>query len=225
MTRDQYLQKKGEQEKQAKVHRKNCAQCRKPEVICYCSQIKPFDSFPTFAILIHKMESRRIIATGRIAHLSLSNSHLIEGLEFSENEDVNALINNPLNHCVVLSPGPTSLNLSECSEVEREAVFPKNKKPIVFVLDGTWAQARRMKRLSWNLRALPSICFTPASLSRFSVRHQPAEFCYSTIEAIHEVIKLLSPKSNYEGLLAPFYSMVSKQEEFVKYGGGRLKRV
>lgn len=151
-----------------------------------------------------------------MAHLCLSNSRLIQGIDFSHHETVNGLIDDPENDCRVLAPGPTAINLSTLSLSERRNLFPSTKRLIVFVIDGTWTQARRMLSLSSNLRALPRVCFTPTTPSQFWVRQQPAEHCYSTIEAIDAFLELVFPEEREtpSRLLAAFSHMVRQQMEF-----------
>jgi len=191
-----------------------CRQCRQPIFGCFCSQLKPFDPQMTFVILIHPIEVKRRIATGRMSHLMLKGSYLIEGQDFTNNSKVNALIADQRYEPFVLYPGATSNDL--CKFV------PSSKKPLIFVIDGTWATARKTMRQSLNLHRLPRYCFLPTEPSRFRVRKQPAINCVSTIEAIYQSIEVLSPvlgcsieKREYAGLLRVFDSMVEEQLKHV----------
>ena len=94
---------------------------------------------------------------------------------------------------------------------------------MVFVIDGTWATARKTMRLSQNLHALPRVCFTPPARSNFQVRKQPKAECYSTIEAVHHTIELLGPAAGFDllarkhdSLLRVFSVMVNRQIAFLK---------
>jgi DTW domain-containing protein YfiP len=171
--------------------------------------VKPFDPGVQFVILIHPIEARRRVATGRMAHLSLRGSILIEGIEFSGHPQIRELVSSPENHCVILYPGRNSTDLSH----EGAAFIPNGKKLVVFVIDGTWATAGRMIR-SEDLRGLPSISFTPSTRSRFRVRRQPAAECLSTIEAIHRTIDLLGTTQDHDRLLTVFDKMVEFQLGF-----------
>jgi DTW domain-containing protein len=204
--------------------RSYCAKCKKPLSTCYCSAVSTFESSALFAILMHKEERRKAVATGRMAHLCLTNSLLFEGINFTEHDEVNALIQDPRKHCIVLAPGPHSVNLSKISIEERQLLIPIDKQPVVFVIDGTWSQARTMRRLSKNLQKLTSFCFSPAKPSAFLVRKQPAEHCYSTIEAIHTYISLMNPDENpvYNHLLTTLSFMVNQQIKYEEvYGTSR----
>ena len=192
-----------------------CWNCRQPESACYCALLKPFDPQIEFAILIHKIEARRRIATGRMSHLLLKNSHLIEGSEFNDHPLVNALIARKDATAMVLYPGPGSQNLTH-------APIEGTSRRIVFVIDGTWATARRTMRLSANLAKLPRVCFDPVRKSRFEVRKQPADHCVSTLEAIHQTIELLGASQGFDTsarthdhMLDVFSSMVARQKKYV----------
>lgn len=204
-------------------YRSLCQVCIQPQFSCYCPHIETFDAKINFVVLIHPIEVRRRIATGRMSHLTLKDSHLIEGQNYSNNKDVNQLINDPAYHSVILYPGVKSKNLTPLSNDERTELFPKNKKLRVFVIDGTWATARKMVRLSENLHQLPRVGFSPPGPSNFRVRKQPHEGCYSTIEAIHHMIELVGhtqgfdPKTReHDKLINVFDAMVERQLEFIR---------
>jgi DTW domain-containing protein len=181
--------------------REVCWTCRRAKAVCYCARIKPFEAGIRFVILIHKEETRKSIATGRMAHLCLKNSLLFEGTDFTEHEGVNRIIDE--GNAVVLYPGEASLDVTEGIALPPPAT--------VFLFDGTWSQARRMRRLSRNLARLPAIRFTPPDRSRFHVRKQPWEHCYSTIEAIHWLLEKNRPDDRHASLLEVFDYMVSLQ--------------
>lgn len=218
MNVQEYKRVREERLRAEKIYRQRCMRCRNPQRTCYCAELAPFVSNPRFVILIHRDEARRTIATGRMAHLSLKNSGFFEGTDFSDHPEVNAILQDPNNHPVVLYPNLRAVNLSRKTPAERRALFPEGKQLVVFVLDATWGQAKRIKRLSRNLSSLPMICFTPPKLSGFLVRKQPHDGCYSTIEAIHHLIELVGePETDqHHGLIHTFTHMVRLQLDFEK---------
>ncbi len=218
----EYQAKRQHMLQEAQQPRALCLHCRQPQVNCYCAYLQRFDPNIEFVILIHPLEVRRRIATGRMSHLCLENSHLIEGENYSHDARVNQLITDPLNQAVMLYPGPGSRNLSEMSGEQRSTLFLPDKKLVVFVVDGTWNTARNMVRHSHNIQGLPRVCFSLDTPSTFRVRKQPAQGCYSTIEAIHQVIELLGPlygfateSRQHDILLKVFDRMVTRQLTFV----------
>lgn len=216
MNLKQYQQQKLERSRAIPTSRRYCHTCKKPVVTCYCHRIKPFDSDPQFVILIHPDELKRSIATGRMAHLCLNNSYFFEGLDFSQHAQVQALINDTAYHPMLLFPDNESTNLSSLSAEHKATLTPNGKKLLIFVLDGTWDQARSMKHRSENLRALPRICFTPPGASQFKVRKQPEAYCYSTIESIHHLIALMGKDRDgaADNLIETFSYLVGQQLDY-----------
>jgi DTW domain-containing protein YfiP len=207
---------------QTQVTRAFCTDCRQSAFNCYCAHVQRFDPRIEFVILIHPLEVRRRIATGRMSHLCLANSHLIEGEDFADHALVNQLIASPEHQAVMLYPGPGSIDLSALDVASRRELFRGDKKLLVFVIDGTWAKAKRMVRLNPNISVLPRVCFSRATPSTFRVRQQPAEGCFSSIEAIHQVIDLVgafygfpSEVRQHDNLLWVFDQMVERQLPFV----------
>ena len=125
-----------------------CATCLQPGLTCYCVHVRKFDPRLRFVILIHPLEFRRRIATGRMASLCLEQSRLLPGYNYAHNETVNAILADPSLYPVILYPGRGSTNLSELPATARAAVFPADKEPVIFVIDGTWATAKRMLKRS-----------------------------------------------------------------------------
>lgn len=192
-----YLKYKQKLKQQEFTPRENCGVCGLSKRTCYCHLIKSFDPKVTFAILIHKLEIDRKIATGTMSHLILENSYLIPGFDYSDDQVVNDLIENPKNHCVVLYPGKDSLNLSKLGTDQRKEIVPKGKQLVIFVIDGTWSSARHTMRVSQNLKDLPRISFNNSSLSTFRIRKQPSGECLATVEAIHRTLEHLGDSRGY----------------------------
>ena len=216
------LQKQNNQA-EIKAYRVLCLRCLQPEFGCYCEHVQSFDPKIKFVILIHPIEVKRRIATGRMSHLVLKNSLLITGQDYSQNQAVNDIINNPKYDPVVLYPGPQALNISNLDASEKEKIFKSDREPVIFVIDGTWNTARKTMWQSQNLRALPKICFTPEHLSQFRVRKQPDPHCFSTIEAIHHTIELMGTSQGFkpetrehDKLIFVFNKMVERQLEFIR---------
>lgn len=215
-----FKQRRLEALQQQPIFRQLCLTCLQPDFSCYCAWLKPFDPGLEFVILTHPIEHQRRIATGRMSHLSLQKSHMIVGHNYTHNQRLNQILSDPDLHCVMLYPGRLSRNLSNVPARERAALFPREKRLAVIVIDGTWSTARKMVHLSQNLKNVPRICFTPPTPSNFRVRQQPRAECYSTIEAIHHTIELLgtTPQRQHDQLLTVFDKMVNRQLELAHCG-------
>jgi DTW domain-containing protein YfiP len=110
------------------------------------------------------------------------------GVNFDEDEAVQALIHDPQNHAVLLYPGTEARNLSKGDLPAAELA---GRRLLVFLLDATWSGARKMLKLSPSLQRLPRVMFTPTALSRYVIKQQPQEGCLSTLEATHELLLAL----------------------------------
>ena len=108
------------------VYRKLCETCRQPDFSCFCEWIKPFDPGIDFIILTHPIEQkRRRIVTGRMSHLSLINSQIIVGHNYTGNRALDRVIEDQDRHCMMLYPGRLSQNLTPMTRAERWALLPE----------------------------------------------------------------------------------------------------
>ncbi|MEO7426536.1 MAG: tRNA-uridine aminocarboxypropyltransferase [Fibrobacteria bacterium] len=163
-----------------------CYKCYLIRENCLCHLIEPFDTAIRFVILMHLKEAKKEKAgTGRICHATLRNSRIITGIDFTHNEEVNALIRDPGNHCLVMYPGRKSLNVSTGDVAPLLETKRSGRKLVIFLIDGTWQCAKKMMKLSLNVRSLPRIGFTANHESIFYIKEQPAAYCLSTLESIH----------------------------------------
>lgn len=224
ITKEAYLKNKEKAlEDFDKVPRKNyCFSCMRPKTICFCHKIQMIEPKIQVVILIHPMEAKKEkMGTGRLTHLSLKNSKLILGIDFTLDDEVNALIKNPLNSCYLLYPGENSIDLSltkeELGKTSLMADYTENKNIIVFVIDGTWPCAKKMMKLSKNLHDLKRVSFQVDRPSEFRIKEQPGEFCLSTVESVHLMLQNLinkgfeKPLNHLDHMLLVFKEMVDFQ--------------
>ena len=134
--------------------RETCYRCFWPKALCWCPSLRAMETRTRFVFLMHPKEFKQEkAATGRLTRLCLANSELHMGMGFDDDEAVQALIEDPANFPVLLYPGREALNLSE-APVHDLASFRERLGRLrltVFLLDATWAGARKMLRLSPGL--------------------------------------------------------------------------
>ncbi len=198
-----------------------CYRCYKPAKNCLCPHIVSFNPIIQFVILLHPMEARKEkMGTGRITHAFLENSKIITGVDFTNNDEVNSLIQNK--DCYVLYPGETALNVSidDCSNFKSKIL--NQEDIVIFVIDGTWPCAKKMMKLSTNLHNLPRVSFEVNKESIFEIKEQPSKYCLSTIESIHFLLDefkrrdVLNIQDEHHQMLVPFKVMIEFQKQCAK---------
>ncbi|WP_372655752.1 tRNA-uridine aminocarboxypropyltransferase [Halobacteriovorax sp.] len=217
MNKEQYLAKKKAQQVEFDniQRRETCLNCRRTSSACLCDDIVEIKTNTMFVLLMHPMEAKKEkVGTGRLTKASLKNSKVIMGIDFSNDPEVNELIDNPDNLCFAMYPGKSAINISE-----EKFTFDKSKKLVIFVIDATWPCAKKMMKLSTNLLDLPRVCFTPTERSKFDIKQQPMEFCLSTIESVHYFLSALEEQGveklnkTHDSLLKTLESLVNYQLE------------
>lgn len=196
--------------------RPTCLKCLRALSDCYCARIRAFQSGARFVILQHPKEFRNRVGTARMASLCVSNSVLIAGELEDRERATQAIVRAPGNRCALLYPGTMAREPAEFAAEEN------GSQVVIFVIDATWAMAKKMVRLSPTLSAMPRIAFRPARPSGYLFRRQPRPECVSTIEAIHEVIDELDragdipvqPAGAHANLLEVFEWMALRQSSY-----------
>ena len=160
------------------------------------------DSRTRVVFLQHPRERRVAIGTARMAHLSLPNSELYVGVDFSGHSRLEELAARP-ERVAVLFPGEEAIPLEEARLHPPETLI---------VVDGTWPLARKVVKTNPLLAGLPRIGFVPRRPSNYRIRAEPAEHCVSTIEAVVEVLGALEGnQAHFDTMLRAFDFMVDTQ--------------
>lgn len=203
-------------ELKAAEYRQTCERCRRPSSVCYCAHLPSLPTRTRVYLLQHPRERDMAIGTARMAHLSLPSSSLHVATEFSSDRAVGAALDGE-RASYLLFPGPTTVDAGALADTA-----PIN----LFVVDGTWAQAKKLIRLNPRIAALPRIGFFRAAPSDYRIRKQPEPFCVSTIEALYETLRALEPEgADFSALMTPFRAMVDRQQWFVReIQSGRHRR-
>jgi DTW domain-containing protein YfiP len=131
-------------------------------------------------IVRHHTEQLRSSNTGRLAHLALPNSVIVD-------------------HDATDAAGrsvPAELPDLDGAWLVFPAGAPTTTAPVppprqLVILDATWAQARRMYRKLGALRGLPTLSLPDGPSPAARLRESPAPGQVSTIEAIARALRLL----------------------------------
>jgi DTW domain-containing protein YfiP len=145
-------------------------------------------------IVRHHLERWRSSNTGRLAHLALPSSVLVD----HGGQDGPAVLP-PLAGAWLVFPAGEPLH-------DPPSVPPRQ----LVVLDATWAQARRMYRKLSALRGLPVLRLPEAPMPAARLREAPAPDRVSTIEAIARALRLLEGDAVAEPLEQLFALAVAR---------------
>ena len=195
--------------------REICYKCFRAKDNCFCKYIKPIDSGIKFVFLMHTKEAKRQrTGTGRLASLALTNSEIIVGIDFSENQRVKELLADEKYYPMVLYPDANAWNAHKAGF--REVL--SGKTPLVFVLDATWFCAKKLIQHNQWIFDLPKLSFHGAYTSIFTFKKEPSAECVSTIESCYYLIKemqeaALSPVTDISCLMTVFKAMIRFQLE------------
>lgn len=198
------------------IVREKCYTCNRPKSSCVCKYITKIKTDTKFVFLMHPKELKKTKNnTGKITHNSLCNSEIVVGIDFTDNEKINNIINNQDNECYLLYPS------NDCIILNNENIKNKNKNIVIFIIDSTWACSKKILRVSSNINKLKKISFTHEKASAYKIKTQPNELSLSTIESTLCVLELLNKhkiehlcNKDLSGFLNPFKQLVKYQLEF-----------
>ncbi len=183
--------------------RQVCQRCWRPARVCYCAHLPSLETKTRVVLLQHPRERDKPIGTARMASLCLPQAELHVGIRWDDSKVLARALANREAPPVLLYPG----------EGARDVLADPPKGPVtLFVIDGTWSQAKSVVRDNAQLRALPRYAFTAPKESEYRIRREPKAAYVSTIEALMLVLGALEgDPARFEALLAPFRAMVDMQ--------------
>jgi len=198
--------------------RKKCTVCDKALAACICQHITVIDSDIELIILQHPGEVKNAIGTARILNLSLPQCQIIVGENFTDNSQLNDILNDRTRQCYLLYPSEESIQVEALSFTEsnnvvnNSAIINNNMKRTFILLDGTWRKAFKMYQTSMNLQAIPAVRLSAEKESQYTIRQTSIEGGLSTVEAGYLLLSTLEKDTaKYQPLLTAFEYMINFQ--------------
>jgi len=198
--------------------REKCYRCYRPKSSCMCGYIQAIQTDTKFIILMHPKEFKKVKNnTGFFTHLSLSNSEVFIGIDFSNHRRINEII--ATHNSYILFPSPDAINLTTDNPADKN----DTKKPLaIFLIDSTWMCTKKIFTLSTNLNKLQHLSFTTDRTSQYEIKEQPKSNYLSTIESTLVVLELLNKweveettEKEFKGFLNPFFKMIEYQKNAI----------
>ncbi|MFP2769725.1 tRNA-uridine aminocarboxypropyltransferase [Oceanisphaera sp. KMM 10153] len=164
------------------MSRSYCHACQLPQSACLCAHVAPqCCPFPVL-ILQHPLEARHAKSTVPLLRLALPDIRL----EITEHLD--PLPQPARGRWWLLYPDTQALDVDV-----GETTLPTADIGGLVVLDGTWRKTRRLLHLNPWLRELPTLSFSRAPASDYSIRKGPGGQALSTLESLAHVLNRLDP--------------------------------
>lgn len=190
-----------------------CSECGKARKACICPSIQQLNSDLELIILQHTTEQHRPMGTARILTLSLPNSYLFIGEDFSQNKQLNRLLAEKDVTHFVLYPDERSV----ATHVIKKDRAP-GKRYRAILLDGTWKKAFKMWQLATNLQVLPCVHLPEDLNGNYRIRKAPTKNSLSTVEAGYHLLSQWQPENDYSPLLEAFENMIDFQIAQMPFG-------
>lgn len=192
--------------------RELCLRCRRPKSVCWCHALAPVDSRTRVVFIQHPREARVPVSTCRMAHLSLPNSELHVALKAEGSARLEAVCAQP--GTAVLFPSDSAMDVSAVSAPPAHLV----------VVDGTWANAKKVVEKCPVLSRLPRLKFQPERPGNYRIRKEPQAHCLATIEAVAHVLERLErTPGKFTPMLSVFDAMVERQLDFIEASGNQTR--
>lgn len=179
--------------------RRYCQRCQRPESACICQLIVNVNNDCHVVILQHPSEVKQAKGTVTLLEQCLDNCQVIVGENFTENNELNQLLEKYQDNIHLLYP-------SEGADVVTAKKYEDKKRaPCIILLDGTWKKAYKMYMLSKNLHAIAHLCLPEGVTGRYLIRQTKKNNALSTLEACSHALAIIeqSPKI-YQALLRSF---------------------
>lgn len=188
--------------------RPTCGRCQRPRSVCYCAHLPSLPTQTKVVFLQHPREATMGVGTARMANLCLPGSELHVGLRWSGSAALAPILADRVRPAALLFPGPTAKDVG---------TQPPPGPITLIVVDGTWAQAKKIVKETPELAALPRYTFVAPEPSRYRIRKEPQAEFLSTIESLAHILGVLEgDPERFRALYAPFDAMVEAQLAFAR---------
>ena len=170
-----------------------CINCMLLPYLCICPFKKTVQTNSAFLLLMYDDEILKPSNTGRLIADLVPDTFAYIWSRTEPNAEMITLLQDPQWQPIVIFP-------AEYSQPERLVNKDNNpiigKKPLFILLDGSWAQAKKMFRKSPYLDALPVLSFSPENISRYLVRKAVKECQLATAEVASLALEYIGEDKN-----------------------------
>jgi len=162
-----------------------CAGCRLVPSHCMCDLRPNLQTQVGICLLMGDIEALKPSNTGWLVADVLADTYAFGWARTETDPALLGLLADPQWQPYVVFPGEYVAPERVVHAVQ-EASGPSAKRPLFILLDGTWAEARKMFRKSPYLDRFPVLSLSPSQLSRYQLRRSCRDdhFCTSEVAAL-----------------------------------------
>jgi len=162
-----------------------CAGCRLVPSHCMCDLRLNLQTQVGICLLMGDIEALKPSNTGWLVADVLADTYAFGWARTETDPALLGLLADPKWQPNVVFPGEYVAPERVVHAVQ-EASGPSAKRPLFILLDGTWAEARKMFRKSPYLDRFPVLSLSPSQLSRYQLRRSRRDdhFCTSEVAAL-----------------------------------------
>jgi hypothetical protein len=211
-----------------------CPKCGKPMSLSVCDEIAPVENRIQLLVLQHPQEQDKLLATARLAVVSLTRATFKIGLSWPSLAKALGRSADPKRWAVLYLGSTRRQDFPPDREI---LALDRKGHPLddqdealadiegVVVLDGTWSQAKALWwRNPWVLKA-QRVALNPKRASLYGeLRREPRREGLSTIEAVGLLISRLEHKPEIETRLTENFRKMLTKLRASGVNAGKVKR-
>jgi len=182
-----------------------CKHCMLLPYLCICSIKQTVITHSAFLLLMYDDEILKPSNTGRLIADLIPDTHAYIWSRTEPNAAMLTLLSDPQWIPIVIFPAEYTQPERVISQYQKHYQHSENKRPLFILLDGTWAQAKKMFRKSPYLDSFPVLSFSPEKLSQYLVRKATKDNQLATAEVASLVLESIGEAKNAH-LLSLFFS-------------------
>ncbi|MCW8995226.1 MAG: DTW domain-containing protein, partial [Psychromonas sp.] len=170
-----------------------CTHCMLLPYLCICGLKKTVSTASAFLLLMYDDEILKPSNTGRLIADLIPDTHAFIWSRTQIAPQLLQLLKDPKWQPIVIFPAEYTTSDRVIQQYQKPE---NNKRPLFILLDGSWAQAKKMFRKSPYLNDFPVLSFSPESISRYLVRKAVKENQLATAEVAGRVLEFIGESEN-----------------------------
>ena len=170
-----------------------CSYCMLLPHLCICALKKNVSTNSAFLLLMYDDEILKPSNTGRLIADLIPDTHAFIWSRTQPEPQLLQLLKDPGWQPIVIFPSEYA---TPDRVVDRYSAPENGKRPLFILLDGSWAQAKKMFRKSPYLNDFPVLSFSPESISRYLLRKAVKGNQLATAEVAGRVLEFIGEVEN-----------------------------